>query len=128
MSGRFASLSRPEPASDSRRFGGGFGGSSSEPPARPRFVLGAGAANLQNTATERAAERAAERQFGTSTPAVAAPAAAAAASAAASDWNDDGDAFDRKVETEVDASGMKIVTEYKTTERGQRVRFLTRLC
>ena len=39
-------------------------------------------------------------------------------------WGDaaDEDAFDRKTETAVDANGIKFVTEYRTNERGQRVK------
>ncbi len=46
------------------------------------------------------------------------------ASEAIKKWGDDDneDAFDRKTETPVDAQGIKIVTEFRTNERGQRVR------
>ena len=45
-------------------------------------------------------------------------------SEASKKWGDDDneDAFDRKTETAVDAQGIKIVTEFRTNERGQRVR------
>ncbi len=45
-------------------------------------------------------------------------------SEASKKWGDDEneDAFDRKTETAVDAQGIKIVTEFRTNERGQRVR------